>query len=216
MDNERFVLSAHGSAGKRENFVFTIPRNIILCTYSGLNVCGYYENWSPTAVCIGTYLSRPVIGRFTGGQTFPNFYLWADGDIESNRSRDGTKTFHSGVKRCSDGRIVINIDDMPCIANLTEKCRYRTTLDEIVNRISLIQFQEATLRGGAAIAEIHLLICLGDVHPGVMAIMAAQSSGRHCSGSGPGCARMGGGRHRKSRKKQQRKKNRSRSKKPHK
>lgn len=216
MDNERFVLSAHGSAGKRENFVFTIPRNIILCTYSSLNVCGYYENWSPTAVCNGTYLSRPVIGRFTGGQTFPNFYLWADGDRESNRSLPPKKkTFNSGVKRCSGGEIVRDIDAMPCIANLTQECRYRTTLHDIVEEISLIQFQEATLRGGTAIAEIHLLICLGDVHPGVMAIMAAQSSGRHCSGSGPGCAMMGG-RHRKSRKRQQRKKNRSRSKKPHK
>ena len=162
MDNERFVLSAHGSASKRENFVFTIPRNIILFTYSNLNVCGNYENWSPNAVCNGTY-PRPVIGRFTGGQTFPNFNLWADGDRESNKSRDTKKTFHSGVKRCSDGHIVINIDAMPSIANLTEKCRYRTTLDEIVDRISLIQVQEATLRGAPTKAEIHLLICLGEV-----------------------------------------------------
>ena len=149
MAHERFVLSAHGSAMSTAGFVFDIPDNITLYTYGELNTCAKYDNADPNKVCGQT---PPVpFNKFDGGggRRFPNFRLWSD----ENR------TFHSGVKRCSDNSVVINIDTMPMLVNLKGLYRYKTTLNDTVRHIS------TEMRKTSGSAEIHLLICLGQVDP---------------------------------------------------
>jgi hypothetical protein len=195
MELERFVLSAHGSADAKENFTFTIPDNVILCTYDKLDTCTNYGTSDPNYICIGKF-TKPVVERFGGRQLFPNFLLWSDGGKETNRSQYVPPEFYSGVKRCSDNAIVINIDRMQVIVNLEKQWRYKTTLEHVVNEVSTHYVRPGT------VAEIHLLICLGQVHDSTMTTMLTEKMmGMKMKGVG--------GRRRKSRKMQQRKKNRS-------
>ena len=193
MVTEHFVLSAHGSADSRENFLFTIPHNIRLVTYDRFDTCTEYGTTDPNSICNGTFTRRHVVERFEGGQTFPNFLLWGDGGKQSNRSPYVVPEFHSGVKRCSDNAIVINIDQMHIIVNMEKRWRYKTTLEQVVTDVSRFHVSSGNL------AEIHLLICLGQVHDSTLTTLLTEKMGVFSVG----------GRRRKSIKMQQRKKNRS-------
>ena len=163
MAHERFVLSAHGSAMSTAGFVFDIPDNITLYTYGELNTCAKYDNADPNKVCSPN--PPAPFNKFDGGggRRFPNFRLWSDESDES-------QTFYSGVKRCSDNSVVINIDEMPIRCGTTRWCRYQISLSEIVDIIS------REMRKLSGSAEIHLLICLGQVDPGVMETMKQQAA----------------------------------------
>jgi len=161
MDGEKFVLSAHGSAMNTDGLLFDIPNFITLYTYSALNTCANYDNSDPGKVCWGTPPPVPVNMYHGGiGRQFPDFMLWSD------ESDEGQK-FFSGVKRCKDNSVFIDIDKMPIRCSTTRWCRYKILLSEIVGTIS--EEMQKTPHHGTA--EIHLLICLGQVAPGVMEMM---------------------------------------------
>lgn len=152
---EKFVLSAHGSATFKENFMFTIPDNITLCTYGPLNTKIFFTNQSPNQICKNEV--QPF-QRFGPRQNFPNYVLWSD----------ETKNFYSGVKRCIDNSIVLNIDGMPDIINTTNGYRHKTTLYYVVNYIK-VNMPPIPI-------EIHLCICLGQVSDVDLLTMAMQSA----------------------------------------
>ena len=153
---EKFVLSAHGSATFKQNFMFTIPDNINIITYGPLDTTIGFSNNDPNKICSNTY--GPAYQRFVGNQVFPNFLLWPD--------KNGV--FHSGVKRCYDNSIVLNIDNLPDIINITNGIRHKCSLYQVVDYIKK-NMQYVPI-------EIHLCICLGQINEVDLLTMAMQSS----------------------------------------
>jgi hypothetical protein len=154
---EKFVLSAHGSATFKQNFMFTIPENVNIITYGPLDTGIAFTNADPNRICSNTY--GPAYQRFVGNQLFPNFLLWSD--------HNGI--FHSGVKRCIDNSVVLNIDALPDIINTINGYRHKIDLEKVVNYI------KGNMPSYFPI-EIHLCICLGQINEMDLLTMAMQSS----------------------------------------
>ena len=152
----RYVLSSHGIMVLNEPIDIS-EKNIKVFLYSDIGKSCFANNKDPNYICLKKPHSRNV-NPIELNNLVPDLMLYPDdgndgNDILYTGKMDQTKKrFNSGVKKCSNNSIILNIDDIP-IKEPCESCDgyYSIFLSDVIKMI-----EEMEPNG----FELHILVCL--------------------------------------------------------
>ena len=153
----RYVLSSHGIMVLNEPIDIS-EKNIKVFLYSEIGKSCFANNKDPNFIC----LNKPEFGNLTPTEfnnLVPDLMLYPDDGNDGNdilyygiMNETKKKKFKSGVKKCSNNSIILNIDDIP-IKEPCEGCDgyYSIFLSDVIKMI-----EEMEPNG----FELHILVCL--------------------------------------------------------